>query len=608
LAGALFMKQTLRPTGINVIGNIPWGTHFCHFYQTKEDLLSMQVPFFKTGLENNEYCIWITSERTSIEDAINALKEKVPDLDTYYERESIEIVSHRDWYLSNGQFELNYAIQSILDRLRIALERGFEGLRLNGDEAWMDHKTSHDFLEYERLLNPAIAGKRLIISCSYQLGKCTATDVLDVGLLHESVISKRKGRWEILETPQLIETKAQLNLERELLEKRLAKSTRELNRITGQVKKERSERKKAILSLRKSQLHLQTIVDTTDIAFVLFDSDSHVLLFNPIASYWSTLSFGVPLKKDTYFPDLLNEKGKSTYSEMMNAVLSGQSLNYEASYQDQGDSPEWYNVSIHPVMDDDGKVIGVSCAANNITRDKLAESDHKRLSGQLVQRNKDLEKFGSILSHDLRAPLANMLGLARILKDTNVPESEKSELEGFLFQSIEKLNDVVHDLNRVLELDKTPSLKKEKVDLKELVNDVSAQFKPIIKQNAIRIVTDFSRANNINSVRGYLYNIFYNLISNSVIFGHQGKPPVIEIISEREKDKLIIYFKSVGKANYLKGDKTEHGHYKEINVSDKSNGVVLYSVKNKIEVLSGSISVRTLAGRDKEFRIELPFE
>jgi PAS domain-containing protein len=602
------MKQTLRPTGIDVIGNIPWGTHFCHFYQTKEDLLSMQVPFFKTGLENNEYCIWITSERTSIEDAINALKEKVPDLDTYYERESIEIVSHRDWYLTNGQFELNYAIQSILDRLRIALERGFEGLRLNGDEAWMDHKTSHDFLEYERLLNPAIAGKRLIISCSYQLGKCTATDVLDVGLLHESVISKRRGRWEILETPQLIETKAQLNLERELLEKRLDKSTRELNRITGQVKKERSERKKAILSLRKSQLHLQTIVDTTDIAFVLFDSDSHVLLFNPIASYWSTLSFGVPLKNDIYFPDLLNEKGKSTYSEMMNAVLSGQSLNYEASYQDHGDSPEWYHVSIHPVIDDDGKAVGVSCAASNITGDKLAESDHERLSGQLVQRNKDLEKFASILSHDLRAPLANMLGLARILKDTNVPESEKSELEGFLFQSIEKLNDVVHDLNRVLELDKTPSLKKEKIDLEELVNDVSAQFKPIIKQNAIRIVTDFSRANNINSVRGYLYNIFYNLISNSVIFGHQGKPPVIEITSEREKDKLIIYFKSVGKANYRKGDKTEHGHYKEINVSDKSNGIVLYSVKNKIEVLGGSLSVRTLSGRDKEFRIELPFE
>jgi signal transduction histidine kinase len=602
------MKQTLRPTGIEVIGNIPWGTHFCHFYQTKEDLLSVQVPFFKTGLENNEYCIWITSERTSIEDAINALKEEIPDLDMYFERESIEILSHRDWYLINGRFELDNVIQSILDRLRIALERGFEGLRLNGDEAWMDRRTSHDFIEYERMLNPAIAGKRLIISCSYQLGKCTATDVLDVALLHESAVSKRKGRWQILETPQIIESKAQLNLERELLEKQFAKSTRDLHRITEQVKKERSERKKTMISLRKSQLHLKTIVDTADIAFVLFDSDSYVLLFNAIACYWSTLSFGVPLKKDIYFPDLLNEKGRNGFSEMMNAVLSGQSLNYETSYQDQGDSPEWYHVSIYPVMDDDGRAVGVSCAASNITRDKLVESEHERVSGQLVQRNKDLEKFAFMLSHDLRAPLANMLGLAKMLKDTNVPESKKSELEGFLFQSIEKLDDVVHDLNRILELDKTPSLKKENIDLTELVNKVSAQFKPVIKQNVIRIVTDFNRASSIISVRGYLHNIFYNLVSNSIIFGQQGKPPVIEITSERENNRLLIYFKSFGKASYRKGNKTEPGSYEKITVSDKSNGIALYGVKNKIEILGGSISVRALPGGGKEFRMELPFE
>src|SRR3984885_5673398 len=231
------MKQTLRPTGIEVIGNIPWGTHFCHFYQTEEDLLSMQVPFFQTGLENNEYCIWVTSEQTTVENANDALKKVVPDLDKYYESKSIEILSHHDWYLINGRFELNNVIQSMLDRLQIALENGFAGLRLNGDEAWIDNRTTHDFIEYERFLNPAIAGKRLIISCSYQLGKCTATDVLDVALLHESAISKREGKWEILETPQLIASKAQLNLERELLAKRVAKTTRELNRINVQVKK-----------------------------------------------------------------------------------------------------------------------------------------------------------------------------------------------------------------------------------------------------------------------------------------------------------------------------------------------------------------------------------
>jgi PAS domain S-box-containing protein len=602
------MKQTLRPTGIEAIGNIPWGTHFCHFYQTEEDLLSMQVPFFQTGLENNEYCIWVTSEQTTVENANNALKKVVPDLDKYYESKSIEILSHHDWYLINGRFELNNVIQSMLGRLQIALENGFEGLRLNGDEAWIDNRTSHDFIEYERFLNQAITGKRLIVSCSYQLGKCTATDVLDVALVHESAVSKRKDRWEILETPQLIASKAQLNLERELLAKRVAKTTRELNRITEQVKKERSERKKAVLSLHKSELHLKTIVNTSDIAFVLFDSDLHVLLFNPIASYWSTLSLGVPLKKNVYLPDLLNEEGKKKFSEIMKAVLSGESLNYETSYQDQGDFPEWYRVSIHPVKDDDGKVVGVSCAASNITRDKLAESELERLSGRLAQRNKDVDKFSFSLSHDLRAPLANMLCLAKMLKDTNMPQSEKAELEGFLFQSIEKLDDTVHNLNRILELDKTLNLKKAKVNLTELVNEVSARFKPLAHEDAIRIYTDFGNANEIFSIVSYVDSIFYNLIFSSVIFNQTESPPVIEITAERAPDKVIIHFKNFNRRGYRKGMMAEPKSYRKLDMSIRSSGAGLSTVKTRVDILGGSISVGVFPGGGKEYRIELPLE
>jgi len=568
----------------------------------------MQVPFFKTGLENNEYCIWITSAQTTPEDAMVALKDKAPGIDKYLERGSLEILSNPDWFLLNGQFALDQAIQFIYDRLQTAEEHGYAGLRINGDDSWRDRKLWPDFIDFERALTPAIAGKKLIVSCSWQLIKCTATDVLDVGLLHESVISKRKDKWEILETPQLIETKAQLNLEKELLEKQVAKSTRELNRISEEVKKERSERKKAVLSLRKSQLQLKAIVDTSDIAFVLFDRASHVLLFNPIASYWSTLSFGVPLKKDIFFPELLNEEGKSKFSEMMKTVLSGQSLNYETSYQDQGDSPEWYQVSIHPVKDDAGKAIGVSCAASNITRDKLAESERELLSGQLVQRNKDVEKFAFILSHDLRAPLANMLGLAEMLKRRSVSESEKNQLEDFLFQSVHKLDQVVHNLNRILQLDKTKSLKREKVDLTELVNEVSARFKPVTKPDGIRIFTDFNDTNEIFSAKSYLDSIFYNLISSSVIFNQTGRAPLIEITSEKAPGKVIIYFKDFGNDNYHKGKKAEPESFKKLDMSNKSRGIGLSTVKAKVEILGGSIGLRTLPGSGKEYRIELPLD
>jgi len=58
-----------RETGIGIVGTISWGTHLCQFYQTKEDLIDILVPYFKAGLENNEFCMWITSEPLRVNDA-----------------------------------------------------------------------------------------------------------------------------------------------------------------------------------------------------------------------------------------------------------------------------------------------------------------------------------------------------------------------------------------------------------------------------------------------------------------------------------------------------------------------------------------------------------
>lgn len=73
------MSEQIRKTGIEIIGDIPWGTHFCQFYQTKDDLIDILVPYFKAGLENNEFCMWITSEPLGAEEAQKALSEVIPD-------------------------------------------------------------------------------------------------------------------------------------------------------------------------------------------------------------------------------------------------------------------------------------------------------------------------------------------------------------------------------------------------------------------------------------------------------------------------------------------------------------------------------------------------
>ena len=99
------MGENLRNSGIDIIGDVPWGTHFCQFYQTKEDLMDIIVPYFKAGLENNEFCLWVTSQPLEVEEAKEALRRAVPDLDVYLEKGQIEIISYTDWYVTEGVFD-----------------------------------------------------------------------------------------------------------------------------------------------------------------------------------------------------------------------------------------------------------------------------------------------------------------------------------------------------------------------------------------------------------------------------------------------------------------------------------------------------------------------
>src|SRR5919109_21109 len=100
------MAPETRKTGIDVVGDMPWGTHFCLFYETKEDLLDTLVSYCKAGLESQEFCLWVVSEPLREEEVRHALQQAVPDVVRYLADHSIEIVLARDWYLQDGTFDL----------------------------------------------------------------------------------------------------------------------------------------------------------------------------------------------------------------------------------------------------------------------------------------------------------------------------------------------------------------------------------------------------------------------------------------------------------------------------------------------------------------------
>lgn len=208
---ALADDSNLRRTGIRLLGEIPWGTHVCVFYETKEDLLDTAAAYFKAGLDNNEYCVWAVSSLISEEDAWAALRGSVPDLHARRAAGQIEILQGYEWYLKGNQFDLEPITAGWSQKLNHALALGYEGLRVSGNAFWFEVNQWKEFSEYEQELDRSLAGQKMIVMCTYSLSESRAVDILDVVRAHNFTLARRNGEWEFLESPELKQAKLEIN-------------------------------------------------------------------------------------------------------------------------------------------------------------------------------------------------------------------------------------------------------------------------------------------------------------------------------------------------------------------------------------------------------------
>jgi len=156
------MIEEKRKTGIKAVGDASWGIHFCQFYQNKEDLIDILVPYFKAGLESNEFCMWVTAEPLGVEEAKASLRQAVKNLDEYIQKGQIEIIDYAQWYTKSGKFDADEVLRGWVKKEKLAIEKGFDGLRLTGNTFWLERKDWEDFTAYEEKVNSVIGKYRML--------------------------------------------------------------------------------------------------------------------------------------------------------------------------------------------------------------------------------------------------------------------------------------------------------------------------------------------------------------------------------------------------------------------------------------------------------------
>ncbi len=243
MIGGESKMEPLRHIGIESVPESPWGTHFCLFYRTQQDLLDLLVPYFKTGLENNEFCMWVTSEPLRSGAARQALRSAVKDFDDYEGRGQIEILDYSEWYMLSGRFDSGRVLAGWVEKEKSAVQRGFDGLRLTGNTFWLEDADWQAFIEYEAAVDNVISQYHMLALCTYSLDKCGASEVIDVTNQHQFALAKRAGKWERVESADRRRVQEAQRYAAEL-EQRVAERTSQLHELNLNLQHENAERQK----------------------------------------------------------------------------------------------------------------------------------------------------------------------------------------------------------------------------------------------------------------------------------------------------------------------------------------------------------------------------
>ena len=269
----------------------------------------------------------------------------------------------------------------------------------------------------------------------------------------------------------------------------------------------------------------------------------------------------------------------------------------------------WLDTSIFPLKDPAGNDQGFMAVCSEITERKQREIERERLLSSLAQRNKDLEQFSYIVSHNLRAPLANILGLSNLLKDTQIENETTKLIVNNLYKASQNLDTVITDLSDILQIRKQIREEKQMVRFSSLVDSVITSIENLIQDSKANIEIDFSELDEVLTLKGYMYSIFVNMITNSIQYARSGIPPIISITSKKLENRFQLIFKDNGRGIDLKkyADKI-FGLYKRFHLDIEGKGVGLYMTKTQVELLGGKIKVESELQRGTTFTIDLPLQ
>lgn len=253
-----------------------------------------------------------------------------------------------------------------------------------------------------------------------------------------------------------------------------------------------------------------------------------------------------------------------------------------------------------------GQAIRVVGAMQDVSERVQSVIEAKAFADDLYKRNKELQQFGYIVSHNLRAPVANIIGITDLLEIDNANPEVVSNYTTRLKAAVGNLDEVLKDLSKILTAgDDSAAMPKEMVEIDDVLNNVKTDLSELISYNNALIISP-EKSYRFFTYKAYLYSVFYNLISNALKYRSE-KTPEVHIDVQQHKDHYVAKISDNG----IGIDLSKHGEelgqpYKRFHTTVEGKGLGLFLVKSHVEAINGQLTIESTPGKGTTFIITVP--
>lgn len=337
-------------------------------------------------------------------------------------------------------------------------------------------------------------------------------------------------------------------------------------------------------------------------AIIIRDADGNISYCSPYTEVLTGYSLGeIYDMEEDFFLKVIHDEDREIYQRALKVTAAGEAFQFQYRFFHRAGIPMWAETRTVPILSAEGEVLN----SLSITLDVTGTV---RYQHQVEEKNRDLQDFTYMVTHDLKAPIYTLKGMVNLVQEDfldDLPE-ELQETLAHIGNAAKRLEDLV---TSVLEYSRLTALEihAEPVSLKEVVDEVIMDYAPQIDECKGQI-TVRSELPTVIGEKTRIYQVFGNLVGNAIKYRSADRPLEITISATSNTGARYTTIRVDDNGSGIPEEMLESifRPFHRAQAADiEGSGIGLACVKKILDKFGGEVEVESSLNRGSSFSVSL---